>query len=587
MRFTGDWNGGERSFRIFRGQELTLDRVRRLRAEGDTVDLVEGELEAVDEWKWTASGVLRWRSRLPSDPPFDNQELTYILEYHYDGILQPDDPGVLLDHDFAFSDRSGDIEAFTLTLAIDPIWSPLPSYAAQVGPMRLTPGEGFLVTLPLRYASSGPPPGVFYGAEAETRLLILQVLLAGLAAGFVRWLVREYRRGRFARPPSLDVVTPEWLEREVFSMRPEVAGAAWDDVTAQSEVAATLSRLVQEGKLESKVRSQKIWIFTSQTLELTIPGARRDFTDYERTLIDALFEANERTTDTDKVRARYKKTGFNPAAKIESGVNALVAQLVPGETTTPWWRRGDVWVFVALLLVALGFVIAAARERPDELEPLVLHIVLSGLLYAAALTQAYATSRRVTGVMLHALRWLVPMAIGLSVLAPRMLDGEPRLTTAGWAAIATLALALGLSVMDRAATRLSPQRIALRQRLDTARAWFRAELKRPTPALQDAWFPWLIAFGLGRAVDRWFTAFGGVGSAVSSSRSIGSATSSSSSSGSWTGFGGGGGFSGGGSAGSFAAAVGGIAASVPSPSSSGSSGGSGGGSSGGGGGGGW
>jgi uncharacterized membrane protein YgcG len=587
MRFTGDWNGGERSFRVFRGQDLTLDRVRRLRADGDTIDLVAGDLERVDEWSWTKNRVLRWRSRLPTDPPFDGAELTYILEYHYDGILQPDDPGVLLDHDFAFPDRSGDIDAFTLTLAIDSIWSPAAAFTGQFGPARLSPGEGFLVTLPLRYAGVGTPAGVFYGADAETRELLVQVLLAGLLAGFLRWIVRESRRGRFARPPALDVVTPEWLEREVFAMRPEVAGAAWDDQTAQAEVAATLSRLVQEGKLTSKVQTQKLWIFSSQTLELTITGARRDFNEYERALIDALFLPNEQTTDTDKVRARYKKTGFNPAAKIETGVNALVARLVPESAHTPWWRRADPWVFVALILTAVGFAVQAVREHPDDIEPLVLHVVLAGLLYAAALTQAYLTSRHVTRVMLHALRWLVPIALGLSILGPRILEGEPRLTSAAWAAITTLVLAFGLSVMDRAATRLSPQRIALRQRLDTAREWFRQELKRPEPALQDAWYPWLIAFGLGRAVDGWFKAFGGEETSVASSRSIGSVSAGSSSSGGWTGFGGGGGFSGGGSAGSFATAISGMAASVPAPSSSSGSGGSGGGSSGGGGGGGW
>lgn len=123
------------------------------------------------------------------------------------------------------------------------------------------------------------------------------------------------------------------------------------------------------------------------------------------------------------------------------------------------------------------------------------------------------------------------------------------------------------------------------------RAFFKSELAKPRPELQDAWFPYLIAFGLGSHIDKWFRAFGG---AVDHAAMAGAVTASNVDSrgggSSWTGFGGGGGFSGGGSSASFAAAVGGIAASVPSPSSGGSGGGGGGGgggSSGGGGGGGW
>src|SRR6188768_4301690 len=33
--FTGDWNGGERKFRIGTGQHLTLDRLVRLRSDGE------------------------------------------------------------------------------------------------------------------------------------------------------------------------------------------------------------------------------------------------------------------------------------------------------------------------------------------------------------------------------------------------------------------------------------------------------------------------------------------------------------------------------------------------------------------------
>ncbi|MCU0626233.1 MAG: hypothetical protein MUF21_07055, partial [Gemmatimonadaceae bacterium] len=158
------------------------------------------------------------------------------------------------------------------------------------------------------------------------------------------------------------------------------------------------------------------------------------------------------------------------------------------------------------------------------------------------------------------------------------------------------------SVTDAARSTQPRERIAWRRRLVGARGWFAHELRQPAPRLQDAWYPWLLALGLGRRVDRWFRAFGGEATVAasastrSSSDSMTAAASGSSGAGDgfggFRGFAGGGGFSGGGGGAAFGAAIGGMAASISPPSSSsgsssGSSSSSSGGSSGGGGGGGW
>jgi hypothetical protein len=162
------------------------------------------------------------------------------------------------------------------------------------------------------------------------------------------------------------------------------------------------------------------------------------------------------------------------------------------------------------------------------------------------------------------------------------------------AGIGVWLIAVANSIANIARSRQSPERILVRKRLASARQYFRAELMKKKPQLRDEWFPYLIAFGLGPHIDKWFRAFGGSLKSTTSSMSAaasmsGSSTSTSTGSSGWTGFGGGGGFSGAGASATFAAAVGGMAASIPSPSSSSSSSGGsgGGGSSGGGGGGGW
>jgi uncharacterized membrane protein YgcG len=156
-----------------------------------------------------------------------------------------------------------------------------------------------------------------------------------------------------------------------------------------------------------------------------------------------------------------------------------------------------------------------------------------------------------------------------------------------------VSLAAIRSVFNLAKSRDAGDRLENRRRLTAARDYFVRELRRPNPALDDAWFPYLVAFGLGANTDRWFRSFGGNSGVAPSSRSTFASSSeptlgSSSSSGSgWTG--GGGGASGGaGASGAWAVAAAELADGVASPHSSGSGGGGGGGgSSGGGGGGGW
>jgi hypothetical protein len=164
---------------------------------------------------------------------------------------------------------------------------------------------------------------------------------------------------------------------------------------------------------------------------------------------------------------------------------------------------------------------------------------------------------------------------------------------------ASVALSLWVTNSSIRVMRSRPSRaaVALRKKLTAAREFFRAELRRPRPALRDDWYPWVLAFGLGEQADAWSTerAATTTSTAPTFQSQRPSSDSSAPAAPEWTGFGGGrSGGAGGGAAWSVAAA--GMAASVPSPASSGSDGSSGGSSgggdsggdsSGGGGGGGW
>jgi hypothetical protein len=593
---SGDWNGPERTFALGAGQRVTLAGLtRRDSITGAEVPLTRGDLSAVDQFRWTDSRTLRWRSRLPGDPLHDATTLVYTLTLEYEHILEPvaasvagAPAGFRLAHDFAFTDRSDDIERFTLNLTLDPAWRAPAGFTGRYEAADLRPGEGFVVTLPLTFTAEGRPGAVEFGAAAPFRHALLAALLLAVAVLLTRFLVRERTLGRFDAVPDARAITDAWLKEHVFSLAPEIAGTAWDDTTSAPEVAATLARLVASGQIASEVRTRRIWMFRHDVLHLTLKTGRDRLGAHDRALVDALFPGNATTTSTDIVRKHYERTGFDPAALIRDSVRTRL-DAVPGAgkriPAPPAWPTG------VLVLGALALMIVAATQGETQLLVVAGGAGIALAAYIVALSQAVVWQKRVTGAGPHLLRVLVPVLVMVAMLGVVLLEGRHRAGATALGGLTLFVLALVRSVVNLASSRHDAARLALRRRLAAAREHFRHELRRPQPTLDDTWFPWLIAFGLGPQIDRWFKAFGGEGAAALASGRTGMGSSSSSGSGpSWSGFGGGGGFSGGGSSASFAAAVGGMASAVSAPSSSssgGGGGGGGGGSSGGGGGGGW
>ena len=107
MVFSGNWNGGERVFRISLGQKLDFHGMRRVDpVTGRSYAMTEGSLSDVDDYKFTDRRTLRWRSRLPSDPDFDETAITYVLEYSVSGVLRQDGDNYRLSHDFLFAEAA-------------------------------------------------------------------------------------------------------------------------------------------------------------------------------------------------------------------------------------------------------------------------------------------------------------------------------------------------------------------------------------------------------------------------------------------------------------------------------------------------
>lgn len=595
MVFTGDWNGGERKFRLGLGQRIALDRIVRL-APGatDGKELVRGSLDEVDHYSWASADTVRWRSRLPSDPPFDGSELDYRLDYRLTGILQRvGESGYRLDHQFAFTERDGVIERIVVHLALSPEWrslAPLP-VSWEAGP--LAPGEGLVVTADLVFLGGSLP------TNAASPRLASGLRFAGVAAFvagalfFLRRLLRRDRAlGRFA-PAARDRIDAAWLEEKLFALPPEVVGAAWDRNVGSAEVAATLARLTQEGKLRSAVQTSGRF-FKRENLHLELLADRESLTDYEGKLIDALF-GTARVTDTETLRARYKSTGFDPAAKIRSGVETRLKRVrgFAAGSPRPSWRPTALLFAAGVAVLGLAALVSAAGQNAALATGTGLLCVFLPLALVVAAIPGWGGALAGQGRVARLTGPLVALTLSQLLIAGALwgFAGWPGAHLGHLVGGVLFALGLARSHANLLATRESAESLARRRELVAARDYFAAQLAQPEPRLEDRWFPYLLAFGLAPTMERWFRRFGGAaarsgGSFTSIATGSSGGIAGSGGSGGWSG--GGGAFGGGGASATWAMAATAMSAGVAAPSSSGGgSGGGGGGSSGGGGGGGW
>ncbi len=577
--FTGDWNGGERTFNIRPRQSLTLTGLSRGGAGGPRDLVQDASLDEVDEYGWADGTTLRWRSRLPSDPPFDNTPIRYQLQYSLSGIVLKEGDEYRIDHDFAFPDRAGPIERFDLHLTLDPVWQPLsevrPLYTA--GP--LAAGTSFVLTVPLRYTGSSVPVVLDLTRPPEV-VRGVQIILVATVLAVLWFFVREQRLGRFA--PLARPIDEAWLREHVLKYPAEAVAAAWDENVGSAEVVSLIARMVNDGKLGSTVGKGK-----SPSLKLRLKVDRSALEGHERTLVEKLFFNGRTETSTDLVRDHYRAKGFNPAQEIERELKTTVDGMLPAGRSP---RR--LWMVRAIVLaLGLGLILVKWQQGyPGAFALIAAMVVMNGIGgVAGSRFRMYLDwgRRRALLCLMPALAIAVGAALYLWFRAVAV-ELQP-LTVVG---VVAVALACISSSIDALKSRRHRQALAFRKTLTAGRAFFIEELRKERPALRDEWYPWLLAFELGKQVDEWSThrapsETGSRGGVIGSSPS-----SSSSSEAQWTGFSGGRSGGAGGGA-SWQAAASGMAASVSPPSSSGSGGGSSsggsssGGSSGGGGGGGW
>ncbi|HLN57383.1 MAG TPA: hypothetical protein VK416_02425, partial [Thermoanaerobaculia bacterium] len=551
--FTGDWNGGERKFRIQPGQRLRFTGISRQDEAGQMQPLAQGNLSDVDHYAFTDPTTLRWRSRLASDPPFEKTEILYELDYELSGILLKEGGTYVLDHDFAFPDRSGRIEAFALDLTLDPAWKARAPMPSRLERGQLAPGAGVVVRMELEHTGGAKPSAVRHGTSRAEQLGLFLLFLGAvvvLAGAFYR---REAGLGRFAPLPPGETIDAAWLERKIFTLRPEEVGALWDETIGAPEVAAVLARLAAEKKIVSSAEGKKL------KMRLSVPLSSLE--GYEKNLLEALFFNGRQETDTDAIRAHYRSSGFDPASKIKPDLEKRLSVHADFGDRSPRPRR---WPTLVLLFPGLALMALATVFGGADGGAIVGAVIVYGILWGIATVPAYFWQKRMHNFLLPALGflWLPAVLLYFSYRGMASLAQTAPLFLVG---LLMFKLAIVNNLFNVARTRNGPHRIARRKTLVAAREFFKRELEEPRPRLEDGWFPYIVAFGLSSGVERWFRAYGGEQAAVAS-RAAGTSLSggSSSPSGGWTG--GGGSFGGAGASASWATAAGALAAGVSAPS---------------------
>jgi hypothetical protein len=526
---------------------------------------------------------------LPSDPPFANTSITYVLQYQLSNIVLQDGESYTLDHDFLFPERDGLIARASVVLTFDPEWQPQSSVQTRYTAEQLKPGQGLVLTIPLRFTGAGVPVTLDTNLPAGIiralwALLALPIVVIAWALGRERWY------GRFA--PLNTHVDESWVREHILKHPAEVVAAAWDNHIESAEVVALIARLVAEGKLKSTT--------TKKTMTLSLAVNRSKFEGYERELIDALFLGDSTHTSTDIIRRHYKKKGFDPSEVIRKGLRARADAILPAGRK-PWSVP-----FFATALYLSGAILAAREWMNGRITTTVAAVFVVGALPLILFARREGLRFRANfhwgpkKVLSSVLPGAVAIAFGALYLWRWADRGVVPVSDGFVAGIVLLTMSVLLAGVGALKSRQHRAALAFRKMLASGREFFIAELAKERPAIHDEWFPWVLAFGLGKQMDDWSAQQAGSQPASRSSRTIASSGSLSSggsggdsSAGTWTGFAGGRSGGGGGGA-SWGAAAASFAAPIAPPSSSSSGGGGGGssssssgGSSGGGGGGGW
>ncbi len=354
IRFSGDWNGAYRRYDLGMGEKIKFISLDRKLENGTWISLKSGSLYYTDEFQYDQlRHEIKWRSRMPSDKPFDNTILVYKIKVKYMDILRREGGDKFrLDHDFGFSDRKGDIGRMSIHLKVHEDWKipgKFENSLTFLSNSPLSPDQKMIVQLDLRYTgteikSFSPSPLRIYFFRGIELILII----CGL--GILNFLIYIYAKkiGIMDEPIRID----SWkLFYEILSdTKPEYVA-----ILAESGMTETwMTRLTNEGKLRLSY-SEKTNIILRKLVE------DEAFSETDQKILKDLFVYGGREVSSNQIKEYYKskKTSYSLNSDIERHYTNEMERLAFLEPRNSWIEKSFGFIFDKVFFNSFVFILSA------------------------------------------------------------------------------------------------------------------------------------------------------------------------------------------------------------------------------------
>ncbi len=470
-----------------------------------------------------------WRISADDAPEWQDQRMTFRLEYEVRGLVAPAwdipiGPGSFLshenfphfteriretlaawrqplgryrfDHDVLFARFSNEGPSeLNYTFHYDTAWKhPWPD--APLG-ARVTPEVNYRVTELRDYLRPGPPPAVPIWKAAVRIGSIIAVLLVPLALWLAFAADRIRRHGLHG--PQLD---REWFREYLLPLIPEGIPAPPGVPRMPSRFARFLSRLRRRGVIEIH-EAPAPDDDSDAVLHLRLLTAPATLPRFERALVEQLFPDGPEI-DSVRLGEIYAESGFSPEAALGAALDEAdeADEDQPPEPKPMFWPIVS-WLLKLIALPAAALVLfdAFTSDYNDGLSSSI------SLSFGFALLAGLTFVVRPLGGLGKALIALVPIVAAiLAFLAFHFHHTLPLSPAASaglalmviWLSGSWLSLLIGWNHPDTPNDRV----------LQLGRRLVSRELRKRHPALEAAWLPHIVALVGETEVLRWQVRFG-------------------------------------------------------------------------------
>ena len=399
-----------------------------------------------------------------------------------------------------FSDKEIPIKRITMEMNLAPVWktsSPMTMTTddvrnAAVFTQELTyAGNGTPVTFENSFENSATLPADWYRpVPGLTRWMLYPLWLLGLAGIYGLFWLAEKRKGSFGPFLPLETIDRAWMDREVFSKKPEEVGFLWDYRLSKDEMNAILTRWMGEGKISSENITDA---YNKPALKLKRLVPFDSMTGHERKLLEAIFFSDRETMDAEYLRKHYGNTGKSPLTILETFL--LTEMKLPQKPDKKDLAKkavaGLLWISgVALFAVVILFVLVDPWSIPWILHGVAGSIIVSLLAYAYIRVMASRNLRTYSTRIIQT--GLVHAAVGSVLLA---LQYWPH--GAEWPLFQCILGFFVLAVCLRTEhLRSMKEEISIRIPMMAAREYLQKQLASNAGPIPPEWLSYLIALGL-------------------------------------------------------------------------------------------